>query len=104
EAVLRSKRGSSYFLETFGMTETGYRTPEEMIAGLTREIEENIRLYEPRLELIEIDETYDDNGVARLAVVCALKQTHERIKIVLAANGELVSIANQRGPASANAE
>ncbi|MEY4579201.1 MAG: hypothetical protein RL701_3904, partial [Pseudomonadota bacterium] len=39
EAVLRSKRGSSYFLETFGMTETGYRTPEEMIAGLTREIE-----------------------------------------------------------------
>ena len=28
ESVLSSKRGSSSFLDTFGVTETGYRTPE----------------------------------------------------------------------------
>lgn len=92
EVILRSKRGSSYFLDTFGMTETGYRTPEEMLSGLTREIEENIRLYEPRVELVETDETYDDKGVARLEVVCALKGSKDRIKIVLAPNGELVAL------------
>jgi phage baseplate assembly protein W len=94
--VLTSKRGSSYFLPTFGLTETGYRTPEEMLTQMTREIEENIRLYEPRLQVIEIDEQYADNGSVRLEVVCALKRTSERIKIVMVSNGGLVSIDDLR--------
>ena len=95
EAVLSSKRGSSFFLPTFGVTETGYRTPEEMITQLGREIEENIKLYEPRLRVLEIDEVYGDDGAVRLEVVCALKRGSDRIKIVMASNGVLMSIGDE---------
>lgn len=94
QAILTSKRGSSFFLETFGVTETGYRTPEEMITQLMREIQENIKLYEPRLKVVEIDEVYGDNGAVRLEVQCALKSTSERLKIVMAGNGTFVSVSD----------
>ena len=81
--VLRSKRETGYFLRNFGLNEIGFRTPEEMVTTLTAELRENIRLYEPRVELVDIDEDYDDDGArARLVVELRLRSAKEKLKIV----------------------
>lgn len=82
--VLGTKRGAGYFLRSFGLTDIGYRTQEEMVVTLTAEIEENIRLYEPRVELLGIDEAYNDAGErARLEVKLRLRDTEERLSLVV---------------------
>jgi phage baseplate assembly protein W len=82
--VLGTKRGSGYFLKTFGLTDVGYRTQEEMVVALMAELEENIRLYEPRVELIEIDEEHDEEGGrARLEVSLRLRSTEEQVRLVV---------------------
>ena len=58
--IFMTKRGVGSFLRNFGLTETGHKTQAEMITSLTREIKENILLYEPRVELVEVDEDFDD--------------------------------------------
>lgn len=82
--VLRSKRGTGYFLRNFGLSEAGFRTPEEMVTALMAELRENIRLYEPRVELIDIDEDYDDTGArAKLVVGLRMRGAKARLKIVV---------------------
>jgi predicted component of type VI protein secretion system len=81
--VLRTKRGAGYFLENFGLSDTGYRTPAEMVERLTREIAENVRLYEPRIVLLDVDEEYDDDGTrARLVVRFRLRSKSEHVGIL----------------------
>ena len=74
--VLSTKRGVGSFLRNFGLTETGYRTQNEMLNTLTRELRENILLFEPRVEIVEIDENYDeDSGRSALSVELVVKST-----------------------------
>lgn len=81
--VLHTKRSTGYFLPTFGLTEVGYRTPEQMVNSLKAELRENIRLYEPRIELIDIDEDYDDDGRrSTLAIHFRLRSSRERAELV----------------------
>lgn len=80
--VLGTKRGHGYFLPSFGLTDVGHRTPEEMVVALTAEIAENIRLYEPRVELVDIDEQYEEEGRrVRLVVHVRLREAGERLRI-----------------------
>ena len=74
--VLSTKRGVGSFLRNFGLTETGYRTQNEMLNTLTRELRENILLFEPRVEIVEIDENFDeDTGRSALSVELVVKST-----------------------------
>jgi len=82
--VLHTKRGTGYFLQNFGLTEGGFRTPQEAIMTLKSELEENIRLYEPRVEFIDADEEYDDDGKrARLVVKLRMREAQEKLQIVI---------------------
>ncbi|XXF80708.1 GPW/gp25 family protein [Myxococcaceae bacterium GXIMD 01537] len=90
--LLRAKRGAASFLPTFGLTETGFRTAEEMLVKLTEEIRENIRLYEPRVELTEIEEDHDgENGHPRLIVHCRLKASQQPVSLVVDPRSRTVS-------------
>lgn len=81
--LLRAKRGAASFLPHFGLSETGFRTPEEMLTRLSEEIRENIRLYEPRVEVTEIEEDYEsEDGRPRLVVHCRLKATQQPLSLV----------------------
>ncbi len=78
--IFRTKRGAGYFLANFGLSDTGYRTPEEMVLGLTTEIREIVRLYEPRVELTDVDDEYDDDGGrVRLVIRMKLRSKNEEI-------------------------
>jgi phage baseplate assembly protein W len=67
--VLKTKRGTGYFLESFGLQGMGTRSTEEMLTLLTATVAENIRLYEPRVEILGIDEEHDDEGGGPFLVV-----------------------------------
>lgn len=82
--VLRTKRACGYFIQPFGLTEAGYSTPEEMVTKLTAEITENVRLFEPRVALIDIDEEYSDAGErAKLIVNLKMRSASEKVAIVV---------------------
>jgi len=66
--IFRTRRGSGYFRPTFGLTGPGHRTRDEMVLLLKGEIEENIRLYEPRVELMDVAEVQDDKDGLPLIV------------------------------------
>lgn len=91
--VLHAKRGTGYFLQNFGLSEVGFRTPEEMVTTLTREIRENVKLYEPRVELIDVDEEYDDDGHrARLLVGLRMRDKKQRLQVVVDLKNSSLSI------------
>jgi phage baseplate assembly protein W len=82
--VLGTKRGTGYFLENFGTSDIGFRTPEEMVVALTSEIRENVRLWEPRVEVIDVDEDWDDAGRrTKLVVRMRLRGGKEGVHVVV---------------------
>lgn len=82
--VLSTKRGSGYFLPSFGLSDVTFRTPEEAVTQLTQEIEENVRLYEPRVELVKVHEVYDDDGrKVRLVVALRRRDTKKPLQLVV---------------------
>jgi phage baseplate assembly protein W len=82
--VLGTRRGTGYFLPTFGVSDFGYRTPEEMVVTLTAEIRENLRLYEPRVEVVDVDEDWDDAGKrTKLVVRMRLRERDERLEVTV---------------------
>ncbi|OJH40287.1 GPW/gp25 family protein [Cystobacter ferrugineus] len=97
--LLRAKRGAASFLPGFGLSETGFRTAEEMLSQLGAEIRENIRLYEPRVELMEIEEDYEgDSGRLRLVVHCRLRSSSEPLSVVLDPHSRALSVQRRDQP------
>ena len=58
--IFATKRGCGYFVRNYGFSDLSQGTTDEALAVLGAEIRENIRLFEPRLEILEIEEDYDD--------------------------------------------
>ena len=82
--IFSTRRGSGYFLEDFGIGDVGFRTPSEMVVSMTDEIRHNIRVYEPRVEVIDVDEDYDDNGKQpKLIVRLRLRDQKEKLEVVV---------------------
>jgi phage baseplate assembly protein W len=80
--ILSAKRGCGYFLESFGLTDTGFRTTVEMVKTMTSEIEENVRLYEQRVELVDIAEKYTQ-GRASLIVNLRVRDKQEKLTLTV---------------------
>lgn len=60
--LFSTTRGTSVYMPAFGLSSTGFRTNEEMINTYRKEILECVRLYEPRIEVVELEEEYDENS------------------------------------------
>lgn len=71
--VLDTKRGAGHFVADFGLTETGYRTPQETLEAMRSEITETLTRYEPRLIVDEVEEIYDDDGRMHLQIKCRVR-------------------------------
>ena len=82
--IFSTRRGSGYFLEDFGVSDVGFRTPAEMVVATTSEIRHNIRMYEPRVEVIDIDEDWDEvTNQPKLIVRLRLRDQKEKLNIVV---------------------
>jgi phage baseplate assembly protein W len=82
--IFGTRRGSGYFLDDFGVSDAGFRTPAEMVVSTIDEIRQNIRLYEPRVEVIDVDEDWDEAGKqSKLVVRLRLRDAKEKLEIVV---------------------
>lgn len=90
--VLSARRGTGFFLPTFGVTESGCRTPAETIERLSAEIRENLALYEPRLCVQEIQDHFNEDGSVRISVHCRVTSSDQRVQIVMGTKGQLLQI------------
>ena len=82
--IFGTRRGSGYFLDDFGVGDAGFRTPAEMVVSMTDEIKQNIRLYEPRVEVIDVDEDWDEAGKqSKLIVRLRLRDQKEKLEVVV---------------------
>jgi phage baseplate assembly protein W len=82
--IFSTRRGSGYFLDDFGVSDVGFRTPAEMVVATTNEIRHNIRMYEPRVEVIDIDEDWDEvTNQPKLNVRLRLRDRKEKLNIVV---------------------
>lgn len=82
--IFSTRRGSGYFLDDFGVSDTGFRTPAEMVVATSNEIRHNIRMYEPRVEVIDIDEDWDDvTNQPKLNVRLRLRDRSEKLNVVV---------------------
>jgi predicted component of type VI protein secretion system len=94
--VLGAKEGCGSFLRGFGLTETGYRTPAQMLVELAEELRGCITQYEPRVEIVEIEEVYSDDGKVSLAVHCRMRSTGAKVGLAVDPASRLVSVAPER--------
>jgi phage baseplate assembly protein W len=82
--IFSTRRGSGYFLDDFGVGDVGFRTPAEMVVSMTEEIRQNIRVYEPRVEVIDVDEDWDDAGKQpKLILRLRLRDQKEKLEVVV---------------------
>jgi hypothetical protein len=98
--ILSSKRDVAYFLRNFGLTDTGFRTTAEMVQTMTKEIEENVRLYEQRVELVAIKEDYS-TGRAKLIIDLRVRDKKEKLKLTVNLNDRSFNIAPVEAPKKA---
>ena len=80
--ILRTKRGVGYFVDDFGLTETGFRTPQEMFETLSAEIRETLGRYEPRVQVERIHEAFRPDGKPMLLVRCSMRGTGETLLLI----------------------
>lgn len=82
--IFSTRRGSGYFLDDFGVSDVGFRTPAEMVVSMTDEIRQNIRLYEPRVEVINVDEDWDEtSNQPKLVVRLRLRERSEKLEVIV---------------------
>jgi len=79
--LLNARRGAGSFIDTFGIDVAQFRAAGDAIVALQAQVRENLQLYEPRLELLEVEELYDDDGKPYLELNCRLKSSGEILRI-----------------------
>jgi phage baseplate assembly protein W len=83
--VLGTRRGTGYFLPSFGLTGPGQRQGDEMLVKLMDEIAENLKLNEPRVELVgKIKESHDDDAKgARIWAMMRCRNSGELVRMTV---------------------
>jgi len=83
--VLGTRRGTGYFVKSFGLSGSGYRQGDELFVRLMDEVAENIRLHEPRVELIgKIKEVHNDDATgARIIATMRCLGTGEIVRMTV---------------------
>ncbi|HEY6880498.1 MAG TPA: GPW/gp25 family protein [Polyangiales bacterium] len=82
--IFSTRRGSGYFLDDFGVSDVGFRTPSEMVVSMTDEIRQTIRLYEPRVEVVDVDEDWDETtNQPKLILRLRLRERSEKLEVVV---------------------
>lgn len=81
--ILAARRGTGYFLHTFGLTGPGRRQGDELLVKLIDEIKDNITRYEPRVDIIgKIREVHDNSGGgAKIIVTLRCRSSRDIVRM-----------------------
>ncbi|MEO1234322.1 MAG: GPW/gp25 family protein [Myxococcota bacterium] len=80
--IVHSKRDASPFLADFGLSEPVHSSIEEALLRFSEELASSIARYEPRVELVEIEEIYERERTA-LAVHLRLRRSQALIALTV---------------------
>jgi len=81
--VLSARRGAASVLPDFGLSALAPRTPEGLYEWMDHEVRQCIIRYEPRVEIIALEEDYDDDGRPNLRLHLRLLSTQEDLRLML---------------------
>ena len=81
--VLTAKRGASSILPDYGLTDLVAGTAEEYFLWLDREVRQTIDRYEPRVEVVEVEEDVDDDGQTRMRLSLRIRSSQESLQLLL---------------------
>lgn len=84
--ILHSKRDASPFLADFGLSEPVHSSAEEALLRFSEELSSSIARYEPRVEVVEVEEVHERDRPA-LAVQLRLRRTQELLALTVDPRG-----------------
>jgi phage baseplate assembly protein W len=67
--LLAAERGIGHVLPDFGFSRSGHWSAEGLLTHCSRELRENLRRYEPRFALVDIEAELDADGHPALLVL-----------------------------------
>ncbi|HQN20048.1 MAG TPA: type VI secretion system baseplate subunit TssE [Syntrophobacteraceae bacterium] len=100
--ILNTRKGYGSFLSDFGIRDMNEFISRDHIAlAVMKEVEDNIRKFEPRVELIQITRVDDDNPL-RLSfqIECRLRNTSQSIHMVFDSVYSSVNLRSDYDPSS----
>ena len=81
--ILGARRGAASVLPDFGLSGLVPSTPDELFKWIDREVRQVILRYEPRVEILEIEEDYDEDNHPHLRLHLRLLSTQEDLRLLL---------------------
>lgn len=81
--VFRSKSGAGYDFQQMGLPDIHFRTADEAVTTLREVLPALVARHEPRLEVIDVDDDYDDDGRPFVTVACVQRSTGAPVEIVV---------------------
>ncbi len=81
--VLRSKRGAGHDFQAMGLPDMHFRTAEQAVETLKSVVPELIARHERRLEIINVDDDFDDDGRPYVTIACVQKTTGAPVDLVI---------------------
>ena len=88
--VLRSKRGASHDFNAMGLPDIHFRTSEEAVNTLKVAVPDLIARLETRLEVVKVDDDFDENGRPFVTVNCVQRSTGAPFDIVIDGSTSIV--------------
>lgn len=81
--VFQSKRGANHEFADLGLPDMNFRTAEAAVNALKEAVPALVARHEPRLEVVGVDDDYDDDGRPFVTVSCVQKSTGVRFDIIV---------------------
>ena len=79
--VFNARRGAGSFDEQFGLDVAAYGSRVDAAERMKVQIRQNVERFEPRLNVVSVEEEYDESGKPFLEIICELNATGERIRV-----------------------
>jgi hypothetical protein len=81
--VFRSKSGASYDFQALGLPDIHFRTADAAVNTLKLVVPQLVARHEPRLEVVNVDDDFDDDGRPFVTVSCVQRSTGAPVDIVI---------------------
>lgn len=81
--ILGARRGAASVLPDFGLSGLVPQTPEGLYEWMNREVRQVVHRYEPRVDIVTLEEDYDESGRPKLRLHLRLRSTQEDLRLLL---------------------
>jgi hypothetical protein len=81
--VFRSKSGAGYDFQKLGLPDVHFRTADDAVNTLKEVVPALVVRHEPRLEVVDVADDFDDDGRPFVTVACVQRSTGVPVEIVV---------------------